>query len=89
MKKRKKATVLKYDKNYQAPIVTASGIGLIADKIIEKAKECDVPVVENEELADFLTNVDIGESIPEELYEAVAKIIAYVVDTDKLINNSR
>lgn len=86
MSKRKKAAALQYEKNYDAPIVTASGIGIIADKIIEKAEESKVPIVENRELADLLTNVDVGDSIPVELYEAVAQIIAYVVDLDKLID---
>lgn len=83
MKNRKKAAALKYDKGYGAPMVTAAGMGAIADKIIEKAEESSVPVVYNKELADMLTNVDVGQSIPSELYEAVAKIIVYVMDMDK------
>ncbi|MDP4091132.1 MAG: EscU/YscU/HrcU family type III secretion system export apparatus switch protein [Bacillota bacterium] len=86
MPRRRKAAALQYEKSYDAPIVTASGIGAIADKIIEKAQENKVPIVENEELANLLTNVDIGDTIPMELYEAVAQIIAYVVDLDKLID---
>ncbi|MCM8711073.1 EscU/YscU/HrcU family type III secretion system export apparatus switch protein [Clostridium sp. SYSU_GA19001] len=83
MKNIKKAAALKYDKGYEAPIVTAAGMGYIADKIIEKAEENDVPVVYNKELAELLSNVDVGEYIPSELYEAVAKIIVYVMDADK------
>jgi flagellar biosynthesis protein len=82
MKSIKKAAALKYDKNYEAPMVTAAGMGVIADKILEKAEESDVPVIYNKELADLLTNVDVGQSIPSELYEAVAKIIVYVMDID-------
>lgn len=85
MKERKKAAALKYETSYDAPIVTAAGLGHIADKIIEKAEENDVPVVYNKELANLLTNVDVGEYIPSELYEAVAHIIAYVTDMDKLM----
>lgn len=85
MDKRKKAAALKYDEGYDAPIVTAAGMGAVADRIIKKAYENEVPIVYNEELADLLNSVDIGESIPSELYEAVAKIIAYVMDIDKLI----
>ena len=51
--------------------------------VIEKAEENDVPIVYNKELSDLLCNVDIGEYIPSELYEAVAHIIAYVADLDK------
>ena len=60
MRKINKAAALKYESNYDAPVVTAAGIGYIADKIIEKAEENDVPVVVNEELANLLGNVDVG-----------------------------
>lgn len=83
MKQRNKAAALKYEQNFDAPIVTAAGVGQIADKILEKAKESDVPVVYNKELADLLLNVDIGDSIPSELYEAVAHVIAFITDLDK------
>lgn len=81
---RKKAAALKYELNYDAPIVTAAGMGYIADKIIEKAEENKVPVVYNKELANLLTNVDVGSNIPEELYNVVAEVIAYVMDIDKM-----
>lgn len=87
MTKRKRAAALQYEKSYDAPIVTASGLGLIADNIVEAAKENNVPIVENEELANLLTNVDVGSFIPVELYEAVAHIIAYVTDLDKVIDS--
>lgn len=86
MKEKRRAAALKYDKGYDAPVVTAAGMGQIADNIIEKAMESKVPVVENKELAELLTNVEIGEAIPYELYEAVAHVIAYVTDIDKLID---
>ncbi|MGL5148995.1 MAG: EscU/YscU/HrcU family type III secretion system export apparatus switch protein [Clostridium sp.] len=85
MNQRRKAAALKYEFNSDAPVVTAAGIGHIADKIIEKAEENDVPVVMNKELSDLLCNVDIGESIPPELYEAVAHVIAYVTELDKTL----
>lgn len=82
MKKVKKAAALKYDSSYSEPVVTAAGIGLIADKIIEKAKESNVPVVEDEHLVELLSALDVGDAIPEELYEVVAKVIAFVMDVD-------
>ncbi|MGG7178076.1 EscU/YscU/HrcU family type III secretion system export apparatus switch protein [Clostridium paraputrificum] len=85
MKQRRKAAALKYEQNFDAPVVTAAGMGHIADKIIERADENDVPIVYNKELTDLLCNVDVGDSIPSELYEAVAHVIAYVTDLDKLI----
>ena len=83
---RRKAAALKYEKNFEAPIVSAVGMGIVADKIIEKAEENKVPVVYNKELTDMLCNVDVGDSIPYELYEAVAHVIAYVTDIDNLMN---
>lgn len=82
MNQRRKAAALKYELNYEAPVVTAAGMGQIAEKIVEKAESNDVPVVYNKELANLLCNVDVGDSIPSELYEAVATVIAYVTDID-------
>lgn len=82
MKKVKKAAALKYETSYEAPIVTAAGMGKIADKIVEEADKNDVAVVENEEMANLLTKVDVGDAIPYELYDVVANIIAYVMDVD-------
>ncbi|APF21911.1 EscU/YscU/HrcU family type III secretion system export apparatus switch protein [Clostridium butyricum] len=83
MNQRKKAAALKYEFNSDAPTVAASGMGYIADKIIEKAEENDVPIVYNKELTDLLCNVNVGTEIPEELYEAVAHVIAFITDLDK------
>ena len=83
MNQRKKAVALKYEFNSDAPIVTALGMGHIADNIIEKAKENEVPIAYNKELADLLCNVDVGNEIPTELYEAVAHVIAFLTDIDK------
>lgn len=82
MNQRRKAAALKYELNYEAPVVTAAGMGLVAEKIIEKAESNEVPVVYNNELANLLCNVNVGDSIPSELYEAVATVIAYVTDID-------
>ena len=81
MQNRKKAVALNYD-GANAPVVTAVGMGIIADKILEKAEESDVPVVFNKELTDLLCNVDVGDDISTELYEAVAHIIAYITELD-------
>ena len=86
MKNQRKAIALKYDEKYDAPIVTAAGMGYVADKIIEKAKENQVPIVVNKEMANLLNNVEVGDSIPEELYGAVAEIIAFVMSVDKKLD---
>ncbi|CAM2748765.1 EscU/YscU/HrcU family type III secretion system export apparatus switch protein [Hathewaya histolytica] len=85
MKERKKAAALKYDNIYEPPIVTASGTGYIAEKILEKAMEGNVPIIENKELTELLTKVEVGDSIPEEVYEAVATILAYIMSIDSTL----
>ena len=73
-KKVKQAIALEYDPSDEAPRVVASGKGILADKIIEKARESSVPIHRDDKLADTLSRLDIGEMIPPELYEVVAEI---------------
>ncbi|NLW22298.1 MAG: flagellar biosynthesis protein FlhB [Tissierellia bacterium] len=74
------AVALKYDRDlYDSPYVVAKGAGIIAENIKRIGEENSIPLVENRELAWALYNtVDIGDLIPEELYEAVAEVLAYV-----------
>lgn len=74
------AVALKYAKGkMRAPIVVAKGAGLLAVRIKEIAALAGVPIVEKKKLARFLyRNVEVGESIPESLYTAVAEVLAYV-----------
>ncbi len=72
------AVALKYSKELHAPKVVAKGAELIAQKIKEIAKKNSIPVVEDKPLARALYKLEIGEYIPEELYRAVAKIIAFI-----------
>jgi flagellar biosynthetic protein FlhB len=65
-----------------APRVVAKGVGFLAIKIKELARKHDVPMVENRELAQMLyKTVDIGSSIPTNLFKAVAEILAYIYKT--------
>lgn len=82
--KPKQAIALTYDPNDDAPRVVASGKGLLAERIIERAKEADVPVHADEKLADTLSRLEIGDAIPPELYEAVAEILVFVDAMDKI-----
>lgn len=84
MDKPKQAIALEYDPSDEAPRVVASGRGILAEKIIEKAKEHDVPVHRDDKLADTLSRLEIGEMIPPELYEVVAEILIFVDSMDKL-----
>lgn len=80
----KQAIALSYDPNEDAPKVIASGKGILAEKIIEKAKESDIPVHRDDKLADTLSRLDIGDMIPPELYEVVAEILVFVDAMDKI-----
>ncbi len=80
----KQAIALEYDPSDEAPRVIATGRGLLAEKIIEKAKESDVPIHRDDKLADTLSRLQIGEMIPPELYEVVAEILIFVDSMDKL-----
>ena len=81
----KTAVALGYDPNNDnAPKVIASGKGYLADKIIEEAKENNIPLHSDGKLADTLSRLDIGEAIPPELYEVVAEILVFVDAMDKI-----
>ena len=82
--KPKQAIALSYDPAEDAPKVIASGRGLLAERIIEKANEYDVPVHRDDKLADTLSRLEIGDMIPSELYEVVAEILIFVDSMDKL-----
>ncbi len=82
--KPKQAIALSYDPSEDAPKVVASGRGILAEKIIEKAQEFDVPIHKDDKLADTLSRLEIGEMIPPELYEVVAEILIFVDSMDKL-----
>ena len=61
-----------------APVIVASGKDLIADRIVEIAREHGIKLVRDEILANVLSESDIGECIPEETYRAVAAIFAFL-----------
>lgn len=75
---KKKAVALKYDpdKN-EAPVIVASGMGYMAEKITEAAMSAGVPVYEDDSLATLLSQMKLGASIPPELYQAVVEIYIY------------
>lgn len=82
--KNRTAIALAYDPNEVAPRVVASGKGVLADKIIEKAKENTIPIHEDEKLANTLSKLEIGDAIPPELYEVVAEVLVFVDSMDKI-----
>lgn len=74
----RKAVALKYDERQSAaPVVVASGMGHLAEKMVEIANNNGVPVYEDNSLATVLSQLNLGAEIPEELYKAVVDIYAY------------
>jgi len=80
----KQAIALEYDGEDEAPRVVASGKGVLAERIIERAKEAEVPIHRDDKLADTLSRLQIGDMIPPELYEVVAEILVFVDAMDKI-----
>ena len=75
----KKAVVLKYPEGCLAPIITAKGTGIVAQKIIEEAEKQNVFITENMELVNLLDSCNTGTLIPEETWEAVAIIFSFIL----------
>lgn len=60
-----------------APIVTAKGKGLVAEQIIALAEQHKLPIKTDSELVNLLSTVELNEEVPEQLYSAVAEVIAF------------
>jgi FlhB-like protein len=76
---RQKAVALRYEaEKDSAPRVVAKGSGLMAERIIALAHENDVHVLEDPDLVAVLSKLNVETQIPEELYRAVAEVLAFV-----------
>lgn len=75
--KGKKAVALKYSEDDISPVIVASGLGYMAEKIVEVATENDVPIFEDNSLATVLSQLELGREIPENLYQAVVDIYVF------------
>ena len=82
--KNKTAVALAYNPSDSAPKILATGKGQVAEHIIEEAKAHDVPLHRDDDLAQTLSKLNIGDTIPPELYEVVAEILVYVNDMEKI-----
>lgn len=78
----RKAVALQYGVGDAAPVVVASGMGYMAEKIVEVAADSGVPVYEDDSLATVLTQLRLGQEIPEELYQAIVEIYLYFLKFD-------
>ncbi len=79
---RKVAVALSYQEADRAPKVVATGAGEIARRILELAREHNIPIREDESLAQLLAKLKVGFEIPAETYQAVAEILAFLYRTD-------
>jgi flagellar biosynthesis protein len=76
---RKKAIALRYRSGEDAaPVVLAKGTGTVAERIMEIARTHDIPLYQDADLVSVLSAIDLGNTIPPELYQAVAEILAFV-----------
>ncbi|MGN7478545.1 EscU/YscU/HrcU family type III secretion system export apparatus switch protein [Solibacillus silvestris] len=81
---RKEAIALSYDpQKSNGPTVVAKGKGKIAENILEQATMHDVPIYEDPNLVELLGQLDLNTSIPEELYQAVAEVFAFIYHLDE------
>lgn len=78
----KKAVALQYEPGDGAPVIVASGMGYMAEKIVEVAADSGVPVYEDNSLATILAQMKLGQEIPEELYKAIVEIYVYFLHFD-------
>jgi flagellar biosynthesis protein len=76
MSKESIAIALEYGQN-EAPVVTATGRGELAKKIIEAARQAGVPIHRDEDLTALLAMLEMEQEIPESLYRVVAEVLAY------------
>lgn len=83
-KELKTAVALAYEPGDRAPKILATGKGEVAERIIKKAKENDVPFYQDNKLAETLSRLQIGDAIPPELYDVVAEILVFVDDMDRM-----
>jgi len=85
------AVALRYDaERGGAPRILASGAGSLAERIRERAKDAEIPIVEAKPLARALWRAcDVGDEVPATLYEAVAKVLVFVRQLDRLMSAKR
>ncbi|MFC7061226.1 EscU/YscU/HrcU family type III secretion system export apparatus switch protein [Halobacillus seohaensis] len=85
--RRKEAIALGYESEQQsAPRLMAKGKGYVAENILAKAKEEGVPIQEDANLVELLSQLNINEQIPEELYHVVAEVFAFIYRADQDYN---
>ncbi|WNF35475.1 EscU/YscU/HrcU family type III secretion system export apparatus switch protein [Bacillaceae bacterium IKA-2] len=86
---KKRAVALSFDgESDSAPKVIAKGKGFIAEELIKVALKNNVPIQEDANLVELLSQLEMNQSIPEELYEVVAEIFAFIYRIEKNIKKT-
>jgi len=78
----RKAVALRYETEDEAPKITAKGAGQVAETILRIARESGVHIEDNRLLSEALMQFKVGDYVPQELYEIVAEILAFVYRLD-------
>jgi flagellar biosynthesis protein len=86
---RRRATALRYEPGQRAPRVTATGAGLVADRILAAAREAGIPVRHDPALAEALAKLELGSDVPEEVWTAVAETLAWAYRLDAQASGGR
>lgn len=82
--KRKSAVALRYDRAKDtAPKVTAKGEGLVGERIIALARANNIPIKEDPDLVQVLSQIDIDQEVPASVYQVVAELLAFVYQVNK------
>ncbi len=75
---KKTATALSYPEGSKAPFITAQAKGELAEKMVEIAKKHNIPIFSRPQTSEILSLYEIGDYIPEETYEIIAKIVSFI-----------
>lgn len=83
-KKINSAIALKYNPDEDiAPKIIAKGERKVAENMLEKAKQNNIPIYKDEKLSNQLKNLEIDDNIPQDLYEAVAQVLIFITNLDR------
>jgi flagellar biosynthesis protein len=88
-KKGGQVVALKYSKGYKAPKIVAKGSGYVAERILDEAKRHDIMIHTDKSLTENLNKLDVGEDIPLEMFEIVARIYSFIDKIDVIMAEAK
>ncbi|ANB62004.1 EscU/YscU/HrcU family type III secretion system export apparatus switch protein [Anoxybacteroides amylolyticum] len=88
--KRKQAVALAYNsQEHIAPVVVAKGKGKVAEQVIAVAKANGIPIQEDPSLVQLLSELEINDAIPEQLYKVVAELFAFIYQLERTFGEKK